>query len=90
MKTQILTKLDRQRENLELVPYTRLTEAGLPASDDPQSQTKAEQLKKIADEIRSVRQGPFLPLTREPVVRALFIVSGWIGGISTIEFLFLR
>jgi hypothetical protein len=43
-----------------------------------------------SDEIRSAQEGPFRPWTQEPVMTALFIVSGWAGGLSTIEFLFLK
>jgi hypothetical protein len=60
------------------------------APDDLPLQIKADLLRRIADEIRLVQEGPFRPWTQEPVVRALLIVSGWAGGISTIEFLFLK
>jgi hypothetical protein len=61
-----------------------------PAPDDLPPQVKADLLRRIADEIRSVQEGPFRPWPQEPVVRALLVVSGWAGGISTIEFLFLK
>ena len=64
--------------------------ASIPAPDDLPPQIKADLLRRIADEIRSVQEGPFRPWTQEPVVRALLIASGWAGGISTIEFLFLK
>jgi hypothetical protein len=63
---------------------------GASAPDDISPQTKAELLRQIIDEIRSVQEGPFRPFTQEPVVRAILIVSGWVGGLSTVEFLFLR
>jgi len=65
-------------------------EEGTPAPDDSPPQSKEDWLRRVADKIRSVQEGPFRPLTQEPVVRALLIVSGWAGGLSTIEFLFLR
>jgi hypothetical protein len=64
-------------------------ERSTPAAGDL-PRIKADLLRRIADEIRSVQEGPFRPWTQEPVVRALLIVSGWVGGISTLEFLFLK
>jgi hypothetical protein len=61
-----------------------------PAANDLPPQIKVDLLRRIANEIRSVQEGPFRPWTQEPVVRALLIASGWAGGISTIEFLFLK
>ena len=52
-------------------------------------QVKAVLLKRIAEEIRAVRDGPFLPLSQEPAVRAILLLLGGAGGISTVEFLFL-
>jgi hypothetical protein len=60
------------------------------APDNISPQTRAELLRQIIAEIHSVQEGPFRPFTQEPVVRAILIVSGWVGGLSTVEFLFLR
>lgn len=61
-----------------------------PAPDDISPQIKANWLRRIAKEIRSEQAGPFRPLTQEPIVRAILIASGWVGGLSTLEFLFLK
>jgi hypothetical protein len=74
LKTKILKKLDNQLEALK----------------QEQDQSKADCLRQIAADIRSVQEGPFRPFTQEPVVRAILLVSGWVGGLSTAEFLFLR
>jgi hypothetical protein len=65
-------------------------QANTPAVDGIPPQIKADLLRRITDEIRAVQEGPFRPWTQEPIVRALLVVSGWAGGISTIEFLFLK
>ena len=50
---------------------------------------QAELLRRITNEIRAVRSGPFRPLSQEPVVRAILLLLGGTGGITTAEFLFL-
>jgi len=58
-------------------------------SPEGPAELKAKSLRQIAEEIRAVRDGPFLPLAQEPAVRAILLVLGGAGGISTAEFLFL-
>ena len=53
----------------------------------PSPAVKAELLRRIAEQIRAQKDGPFRPLTQEPVVRAILIVLGGTGGISTVEWL---
>jgi hypothetical protein len=48
---------------------------------------RAEMLEHIAERISTVRDGPYLPLSQEPVVRAILLVLGGAGGISTLDFL---
>jgi hypothetical protein len=74
---------------VDVLPDDRNNESP-PAPDDLLPQVKADLLRRIADEIRAMQEGPFRPWTQEPVVRALLIVSGWAGGISTIESLLLK
>lgn len=50
---------------------------------------RVELLERIADHIRGVRDGPFRPLSQEPAVRAILLLLGGAGGISTAEFLFV-
>jgi len=50
---------------------------------------QAELLRRIAGEIRAVRDGPFRPISQEPVVQGILLVLGGTGGITTAEFLFL-
>jgi len=50
---------------------------------------QAELLRRMTNEIRAVRDGPFRPLSQEPVVRGILLVLGGTGGITTAEFLFL-
>jgi hypothetical protein len=50
---------------------------------------QAELLRRIAGEIRAVRDGPFRPLSQEPVVQGILVFLGGTGGITTLEFLFL-
>jgi hypothetical protein len=50
---------------------------------------QAELLRRMAGEIRAAKDGPFRPLSQEPVVRGILLVLGGTGGITTAEFLFL-
>jgi len=95
LRSHVLTELDHeaeQREN-ETDPGAPAAATGVgareasPPSAPPKLQ--ATRLRRLAAEIRAVREGPFRPLSQEPVVRGLLVVLGGTGGITTAEFLFL-
>jgi hypothetical protein len=95
LRSHVLTELDHeaeQREN-ETGPGAPAAATGVgareasPSSAPPKLQ--ATRLRRLAAEIRAVREGPFRPLSQEPVVRGLLVVLGGTGGITTAEFLFL-
>ena len=95
LRSHVLTELDHeaeQREN-ETGPGASAAATGVgareasPPSAPPKLQ--ATRLRRLAAEIRAVREGPFRPLSQEPVVRGLLVVLGGTGGITTAEFLFL-
>ena len=96
LKTDILKVIETESQNCEL--NLRAGQAAENGDQPPESgsstheappQVKAELLKRIAEQIRAVRDGPFLPLSQEPAVRAILLLLGGAGGISTVEFLFL-
>jgi len=96
LKGDILEAIETEAQNCELnLPAGQAAENGdqprEPGSSTLQvpRQVKAELLKRIAEQIRAVRDGPFLPLSQEPAVRAILVLLGGAGGISTAEFLFL-
>jgi hypothetical protein len=97
LKGDILEAIETEAQNCELnLPAGPAAESGDQPRDSGSStlqvprQVKAELLKRIAQQIRAVRDGPFLPLSQEPAVRAILVLLGGAGGISTAEFLFLR
>ena len=49
----------------------------------------ARRIKAIRDEILAERGGPFRPLAEDPVVRAILLLLGGTGAITTAQFLFL-
>lgn len=80
LKRETLEAIETERQNCRL---------GLPAGQAATEATlRAELLEQIAERIRAVRDGPFLPLSQEPAVRAILLLLGGAGGISTAEFLF--
>jgi len=96
LKADILKVIETESQNCEL--NLRAGQAAENGDQPPESgsstheappQVKAELLKRIAEQIRAVRDGPFLPLSQEPAVRAILLLLGGAGGISTVEFLFL-
>jgi hypothetical protein len=96
LKVDVLKMIETESQNCELnLPAgqaaenaDRPPESGSSTREVPR-QVKAELLKRIAEQIRAVRDGPFLPLSQEPAVRAILLLLGGAGGISTVEFLFL-
>jgi len=96
LKGDILEAIETEAQNCELnLPAGQAAENGDQPRESGSStlqvprQVKAELLKRIAEQIRAVRDGPFLPLSQEPAVRAILVLLGGAGGISTAEFLFL-
>jgi hypothetical protein len=94
LKVDILKVIETESQNCELnLPAGQAAENGDQPPGSGSStvprQVKGVLLKRIAEEIRAVRDGPFLPLSQEPAVRAILLLLGGAGGISTVEFLFL-
>jgi hypothetical protein len=95
LRAQVLKELDQEAEQREIEtgPAARDAAPGADARDAATSSApprlQAKLLRRLAAEIREVRDGPFRPFSQEPVVRGLLVVLGGTGGITTAEFLFL-
>ncbi len=95
LRSHVLKELDHEAERWEIqkVPAEPDAATGPGAGEASTSgsppRLQATLLRRLAAEIRAVRDGPFRPLSQEPVVRALLVVLGGTGGITTAEFLFL-
>jgi len=94
LKVDILKVIETESQNCELdLPAGQAAENGDQPPGSGSStvprQVRGVLLKRIAEEIRAVRDGPFLPLSQEPAVRAILLLLGGAGGISTVECLFL-
>jgi hypothetical protein len=95
LRSHVLTELDREAEQREIEsgPGARDAATGARAGETAASSAppslQAKLLRRLAAEIREVRDGPFRPFSQEPVVRGLLVVLGGTGGITTAEFLFL-
>jgi hypothetical protein len=99
LRARILDELERETERDELAARARPAPSDL--RDTPGAETidheasgvtpavRVELLKRVVEQIRTARDGPFRPLAQEPVVRAILVVFGASGGIATAEFLFL-
>jgi len=95
LKGEVLEAVEAELQNCKLgapaagaIGGTQPMKTG-PAAPNLMPALKAEMLEHIAEQIREVRDGPFLPLSQEPVVRAILLLLGGAGGISTAEFLFV-
>lgn len=86
LRSHVLKELDHEAEQREIETGTGASDA---APSSPPPRLYAKQLRRLSAEIGAVREGPFRPLSQEPVVRGLLVVLGGTGGISTAEFLFL-
>jgi hypothetical protein len=82
MKREILEAIETELRNSKLA-------ASEPGSQGGRPELRADLLQQIAEHIRAVRDGPFMPLSQEPAVRAILLLLGGAGGISTAEFLFV-
>ena len=51
--------------------------------------SKAERIKTVRDRILEERSGPLRPFQEDPVVRAILLLLGGAGAITTAQFLFL-
>src|SRR6266850_990291 len=93
LKVDILDAIETEAQACELnLPAGQAENGDQPTESGSSTvprQVKAVLLKRIAEQIRAVRDGPFLPLSQEPAVRAILLLLGGAGGISTVEFLFL-
>jgi hypothetical protein len=86
LRSHVLTELEHEAEQREIETGSGARDAASPSTPP---KLYAKQLRRLAAEIGAVREGPFRPLSQEPVVRGLLVVLGGTGGISTAEFLFL-
>jgi hypothetical protein len=86
LRSHVLTELEHEAEQREIETGSGARDAASPSTPP---KLYAKQLRRLAAEIGAVREGPFRPLSQEPVVRGLLVVLGGAGGISTAEFLFL-
>jgi len=82
LKREILGAIESELQDCKVAA------SGL-GSQGAQPEPREGFLKQIAEHIRAVRDGPFLPLSQEPAVRAILLLLGGAGGISTAEFLFV-
>lgn len=95
LRSHVLKELDHEAERREIDtgPGARAAAAATGARETTTSNAppklQARLLRRLAAEIREVREGPFRPFSQEPVVRGLLVVLGGTGGITTAEFLFL-
>jgi hypothetical protein len=95
LRSHVLTELDHEadQQEIETGPDATDTSTGVGAREASTSSApprlQAKLLRRLAAEIRAVREGPFRPFSQEPVVRGLLVVLGGTGGITTAEFLFL-
>jgi len=95
LRSHVLKELDQEAEQREIGtgPAARDAAPGADARGSTASSAppglQAKLLRRLAAEIREVRDGPFRPFSQEPVVRGLLVVLGGTGGITTAEFLFL-
>jgi hypothetical protein len=95
LRSHVLKELEHEAEQREIEtgPDTRDAATGAGARETTTSSAppklQARLLRRLATEIREVRDGPFRPLSQEPVVGGLLVVLGGRGGITTAEFLFL-
>jgi hypothetical protein len=58
-----------------------------PAAPGPDRKAVAAQLQRIHDRIKATSEGAFLPLSQTPMVRALLIPFGGLGGVSLVDWL---
>jgi hypothetical protein len=95
LRSRVLTELDAEADQREIEAKLATVDAGtgvgspVAAGRSVPPELQATLLRRLATDIRAVRDGPFRPLSQEPVVRGLLLVLGGTGGITTAEFLFL-
>jgi hypothetical protein len=46
----------------------------------------ADYIKSVIEEVQSIRVGAFAPITQHPLVQALVVPFGGVGGIYVIDF----
>ena len=56
-------------------------------SKSPPDKDKQSLVKGVLDEIEKISQGAFTPFFKNPVVQALFVPFGGIGGLTLLDFL---
>jgi hypothetical protein len=49
--------------------------------------TRQNRIRGVIDEVKSIRQGAFTPFFQNPVIQALFVPFGGVGGLTLLDFL---
>ncbi|MHB8069389.1 MAG: hypothetical protein ACYDIC_15975 [Desulfobaccales bacterium] len=79
--------LRRQAERTKAYIIRHLSKKLIQAMEDDPHQPRAEQLQFVLNEIKSTQSGAFAPFTQQPLVRALLVPFGGIGGLHLLNFL---
>jgi hypothetical protein len=79
--------LRRVAEGARKTATERFTQLLIEAKSDGTLAQLAAQIEVLIDEIRSLREGAFAPLTEQPVVRAILLPILTIGGPILLEYL---
>jgi hypothetical protein len=66
-----------------------LTDELIKAKGIPEEASHADKLETILQEIRSLQEGAFAPISQQPFIRALVLPLSGASGIALIEYLFL-
>ena len=61
--------------------------AGTTVSVGPCTHMMPERIQVVMDDIRNINAGPFVPLSRHPIVAAIAMPFGGVGGLYLIEYL---
>jgi hypothetical protein len=56
-------------------------------SDSSPNSPRQSLVKSIIEEVKNIKQGAFTPFFQNPVVQALFVPFGGVGGLTLLDFL---
>jgi hypothetical protein len=56
-------------------------------SDSSPNSARQSLVKSIIEEVKNIKQGAFTPFFQNPVVQALFVPFGGVGGLTLLDFL---
>ncbi|EAR20442.1 hypothetical protein [Nitrococcus mobilis] len=80
--------LERAAEKARSWAIERLTDECVRVKGDPSVPGQhAEQLHLLVEEIRHLRKGAFVPFIQQPVVKAVLLPFGGVGGVVLIQYL---